>query len=179
MADQPGTSVGVPAETHAFPPFDKQTFPSQVLWLALSFATLYLLMSRLALPRVGAILGERRRRIDGDLGEARRLKGESETAAATYEAKLADARGRSQALVSDARRAQAADAETQRKSLDAALNTRIGEAEKGIVAARSAAMGNVRGIATEAAAAIIERLTGNAPGGRQDIEAAVADLLKH
>ena len=47
------------------------------------------------------------------------------------------------------------------------------------MATRSAAMGNVRGIATEAAAAIIERLTGNAPDGRQDIEAAVADLLKH
>jgi F-type H+-transporting ATPase subunit b len=180
MADQTGTSVGVPTGEHArpFPPFDKQTFPSQLLWLTLAFATLYLLMSRMALPRIESILAHRRQRIDGDLSEAQRLKGESDEAVAAYEAGLADARSRSQALINQARLAQVAEAEAQRKQLDASLNARIGEAEKGITEAKSAAMSNVRGIATEAAAAIVERLTGMVPASLDGIAAAVADVLK-
>ena len=63
MAEQTGTSV--PAEQHNFPPFDKQTFPSQLLWLTLVFVALYLLMSRIALPRIDSIMAARRGRIDG------------------------------------------------------------------------------------------------------------------
>ena len=53
-----------------FPPFDKQTFPSQLFWLTLTFVALYLLMSRIALPRIDSILERRRARIAGDLAEA-------------------------------------------------------------------------------------------------------------
>jgi F-type H+-transporting ATPase subunit b len=176
MAEQTGTSV--PAEQHGnFPPFDKQTFPSQLLWLTLVFVALYLLMSRIALPRIDSIMAARRARIDGDLGEARRLKDESDQAIASYEKALADARGRAQALLADARTAQAAQAEAQRRELDAKLNTRIGEAEKGIADSKSTAITNVRGIASDAAAAIVERLVGVAPSP-DSVAAAVAAALK-
>src|ERR1700736_6719385 len=119
-----GTSVEVPAGGHArpFPPFDKQTFPSQLLWLTLTFVALYLLMARIALPRIDQILERRRERIAGDLAEALRLKGLSDAAIASYEKSLADARGRAQALVNDSRQQQAAEAEAARKALDASLN---------------------------------------------------------
>jgi F-type H+-transporting ATPase subunit b len=175
-----GTSVEHPAGGHGpFPPFNKQTFPSQLLWLTLTFVALYLLMSRIALPRIDSILERRRARISGDLAEALRLKGESDAAIAAYEKALADARSRAQALVNDARQQQAAEAEAGRKALDATLNARIGEAEGRIAEAKSAAMVNVRGIATEAAAAIVERLIGIAPAKRDVVAAAVADALKH
>src|ERR1700722_3162372 len=124
MADQAGTSIEVPAGGHAkvFPPFDKQTFPSQLLWLALTFAALYLLMSKIALPRIDSILERRRARIAGDRAEALRLKGLSDAAIAAYEKALADARGRAQALVNESRRRQAAEAEAGRKALDTTLN---------------------------------------------------------
>ena len=109
-----GTSVEHPAGGHGpFPPFDKQTFPSQLLWLTVTFAALYLLMSRIALPRIASILESRRTRISGDLAEALRFKGESDAAIAAYEKSLADARGRAQALVNDARQKQAAEAEAR------------------------------------------------------------------
>ena len=170
----------VPAGGHArpFPPFDKQTFPSQLLWLTLTFVALYLLMSRIALPRIGSILDRRRARISGDLAEALRLKGESDAAIAAYEKSLADARARAQALVNDSRQRQAAEAEAARKALDATLNARIAEAERGIAQTKSAAMVNVRGIATEAAAAIVERLIGIAPSSPDMVAAAVAEALK-
>jgi F-type H+-transporting ATPase subunit b len=174
------TSVEVPAGGHprAFPPFDKQTYPSQVLWLALTFAALYLLMSRVALPRIDSILERRRARIAGDLTEAMRLKAESDAAIAAYEKSLADARARAQALVNDARQRQAAEAEAARKALDAELNARIAAAERGIAATKSAAMINVRAIATEAAGAIVERLIGSAPGSPDMVAAAVAEALE-
>src|ERR1700693_658301 len=106
----------VPAGGHGrpFPPFDQQTFPSQRLWLALTFVALCLLMSKIALPRIDSILERRRARIAGDLAEAQRLKGESDAAIASYEKALADARARAQALVSDSRQRQAAEAEAAR-----------------------------------------------------------------
>jgi F-type H+-transporting ATPase subunit b len=166
---------GGPGHT-TFPPFDKQTFPSQLLWLTLAFVALYLLMARVALPRVGSILDARRQRISGDLAEANHLKGQSDAAIAAYEKSLADARGRAQALVGEARQRQAADAEASRKTLDASLNARFAEAERAIADRKSAAMVNVRGIATEAASAIVERLAGGAPAGA--VEAAVGEALK-
>jgi F-type H+-transporting ATPase subunit b len=169
----------VPAGGHTFPPFDKHTFPSQLLWLVITFVTLYLLMARVALPRVGSILQKRRGHIDGDLAEASRLKGESEAAIAAYEKSLADARNRAQALLSESRQRQTADAEKERKAQDTTLNARIATAEAGIAASKSAAMQNLRGIATDAASAIVQRLVGVAPESPDAVAAAVADALKH
>jgi F-type H+-transporting ATPase subunit b len=181
MAEQLGTSTEVPGggHAHSFPPFDKQTFPSQVLWLTLTFVALYLLMARIALPRIDSILERRRVRISGDLAEAQRLKGESDMAIAAYEKSLAEARGRAQTVANESRQRQVDEAEATRKALDATLNGRIAEAESRIAATKSAAMTNVRGIATEAAAAIVERLIGTAPTNRDMVAAAVADALKH
>ena len=179
MADQPGGSTEVPAiPQHQFPPFDTQTFPSQVLWLAITFVALYALMAKVALPRIGGILEERGQRISDDLAQAQRHKDESDAAVAAYEKALAEARARAQALVSENRQQQAAEAEARRKQLDAALNARIAEAEKAVASAKSAAMVNVRGIATDAAAAIVERLVCSVPANREAVAAAVADALK-
>jgi F-type H+-transporting ATPase subunit b len=178
MANETAHTEVPGGQPHSFPPFDKQTFASQLLWLTVTFVTLYLLMSKIALPRIGAILEQRTQRIDGDIAEARRLKAESDAAIAAYEKALADARARAQALVSDARQKQAAEAEAARKALDAQLNARIAEAEHGIEQSKAAAMVNVRGIATEAAAAIVERLVGTAPPSRDLVAAAVAEALE-
>jgi len=169
----------IPQSEHGggFPPFQKDTFPSQILWLAFFFIALYLLMSRIGLPRVGGILENRQRHIDDDISEAERLKKESDEALAGYEKSLADARNRAQTLANETRQRQAAEAEATRKVLDAKLQTQIADAEKAIAARKSAAMANVRGIATDAAAAIVERLIGTAPPARE-VESAVADVLK-
>ena len=81
-----------------FPPFMKETFASQLLWLAVFFVLLYVLMAKVALPRVGSILQARRDRIAADLAEAQAHKEESEAAMAAYEKALADARNRAQAI---------------------------------------------------------------------------------
>jgi F-type H+-transporting ATPase subunit b len=178
-AKQIETVEHIPSGEHGkgFPPFDGKTFPSQLLWLALVFIALYVLMSRVALPRIGSIIENRRSRIDGDLAEAQNLKGQSDAAIAAHEKALSDARGRAQTLANETREKAAAAAEARRKEVDAGLQTRIADAEKTIASTRSAAMTNVHGIATDAAAAIVERLTGVASAGK-DVGDAVANVLK-
>ena len=177
MAENAHTEASGGEHGNDFPPFQPENFPSQVLWLVVTFVALYLLMSRVALPRIGAIFESRKARIDDDLTEAERLKAESDQAIAAYEKALADARTRAQALANETREKEAAAAEERRKALDARLNARIAEAEKAIAATCTAAMANVNGIAIEAAAAIIERLTGAAPSPSQ-VAGAVAEVLK-
>jgi F-type H+-transporting ATPase subunit b len=177
---EPITSMEhIPASEHGrgFPPFAPETFASQLFWFALFFVTLYLLMSRIALPRVGAILDQRRQAVEGDLATAQRLKDESDAAIVSYEKALAEARGRAQTLANETRERAAAAAEAKRKDVDAKLNVRLAEAEKAIAAKRAAAMVNLRSIASEAAPAIVERLTGIVPRS-QDVAAAVADVLE-
>jgi F-type H+-transporting ATPase subunit b len=169
----------VPASEHGrgFPPFDAHSFASQLIWFALTFIALYLLMSRVALPRIGSILEERRRHIADDLAQAQRLKGESDAAIAAHEKALNEARGRAQTLANETRAKATAAAEARRKEVEAKLNLHIAAAEKTIAATRSAAMTHVRGIAGEAASAIVERLIGTTPAS-QEIAQAVNAVLE-
>jgi F-type H+-transporting ATPase subunit b len=147
----------------AFPPFDRTTFGSQIIWLILFFGALYLIASRLALPRVGSVLAVRHARIAGDIEAAHRMKDEADAAAAAYEKALAEARARAQAIAGETRAKLTAQAEESRKGLEASLGAKLAEADKAIASTKAAAMANVRGIAQEAAAAIVARLTGVAP----------------
>lgn len=160
-----------------FPPFQKDTFASQLLWLAVFFIALYVMISKLAIPQIGGILEARRSRIEGDLAEAGRLKEQSDAALKAYEKALADARGRAQALAGETRDRLTAEADGTRKDLEAQLNVKLAAAEKTIATTKSAAMANVRGIAVDTATSIVERLIGSAPAAPA-VEAAVADVMK-
>src|SRR6188508_1588397 len=127
----------------AFPPFQKETFASQLIWLAVCFVGLYLLMSRIALPRVGGIITARSARIETDLAEANRLKQETDAAIAAYEKTLADARTNAQAIGAKTRDGLMAEAEKRRKTLEEQLNRKLEEAEKTIASTKTAAMSNV------------------------------------
>jgi F-type H+-transporting ATPase subunit b len=168
-----------PAGEHhgGFPPFERETFASQLVWLALTFVVLYVVMARFALPRVGSILETRRGRIAGDLADAQRFKKQSDLALGAYEDALAAARARAQAIGAETRQRAAAQSEEARKALEEKLHAKLAEAEQTIGATKSAAMGNVRAIAADAARAIVERLIGKAPEP-QDAAAAVDEALK-
>ena len=169
--EQPGGHTGV------FPPFDKTTYASQLFWLVICFVALYLLIARTAVPRISGILEQRTKRIENDFAEAQRDKEQSEAALVAYEKALADARTRAQAIGTEIREKVHAEAEENRKALESKLNTQLADAEKLIASTKTAAMTNVRGIAVDAASAIVERLTGAAPAAPV-VAAAVDAALK-
>ena len=160
-----GTQVpgGAAHEGGAFPPFDPSHFSSSLIWLAITFGLLYLLMSRIALPRMDSILSARRAKIDGDLNAAKSAKAQADAAAGAHAKTLADARANAQATAQKAREALALETAAKRAELEGALNTKLAAAEAQIAATKAQAMTNVAGIAHDSAAAIVERLTGHRP----------------
>jgi len=170
-------STEAPGGHGGFPPFQRENFPSQLIWLAVTFVLLYVLMSRLALPRIAGILADRDKRIADDIAAANRFKEQSDTAHAAYEKALADARARAQAIANETREREAAAAEETNKRLEAQLHERLAAAEKSIAATRTAAMGNVGTIAGDTASAIVQRLIGTAPAAN-DVAAAVNETMK-
>jgi F-type H+-transporting ATPase subunit b len=174
---EPTAHTEAPEGHGGFPPFQSEHFPSQLVWLTLTFVLLYVLMSKIALPRIGSIMEDRSKRISSDLAEAQRLKEQSDAAHAAYEKALADARNRAQAIAAATRQKQAAEADAAHKRLEAQLHERLAAADQSIAATRTAAMGNVRTIAADAASAIVQRLIGTTPSA-QDVAAAVGEVAK-
>jgi F-type H+-transporting ATPase subunit b len=177
MAQKTGTHTEVPAKS-GFPPFQRETFATQLFWLALCFLVLYLLVARIGLPRIGSIIEQRRGRVAGDLAEASRLKGEADEAFAAYDKALADTRAQAQAEASGTRDRLNAEAEQRRKVLEGELNAKLSAAEQQIAKTQNAAMANVRGIAIETAGAIVARLIGVTPPGSAAADAVDAVLKR-
>jgi len=184
VAESHGNAKGTTAHTAAdgghkapFPPFQKDTFASQLVSLLVAFVALYLIVSRIALPRVGSLLNERQNKIEGDLAAAQKLKDDSDAALKAYENELASARSRAQAIGAETREKLNATSEAARKTLEEQLSVKLAEAEKTIAATRQAAMSNVRSIASDAAIAIVQRLTSLAPD-RRSVNKAVDASLK-
>ncbi len=171
---QAGTQVPADAghEGGLFPPFDPATFPSQILWLAITFGLFYLFLKRVVLPRLGNILEVRSSRIAQDLDRAASLKGEADAAVAAYEQALAEAKANANAIGQQARDAAKAEAEDTRKTIEAGLDKKLSEAEDRIAQIKAGAMKDVGSIAESTATAIVEQLVGKAD--KAAIAAAVA-----
>ena len=182
MAQEPGSELiaetHVPDAEHAggFPPFDANTFESQIVWLVLSFLALYFLMYRVALPRIATVLEERRDRIADDLDQAAQFKRQTDEAIEAYEKALAEARAKAHEIAQETRDRLHEETERQRLAIEARLAEKISEAEKQIAATKEAALANVRSVAVDVADAIVVQLLGEAD--RSASERAVDTELK-
>ena len=167
------TEAGVEHETGGtFPPFDSSTFPSQLLWLAITFGLFYLFLKKVVLPRIGGILEVRSDRIAQDLDQAARMKEEADAAIAAYEQELADAKAKANAIGQSARDTAKAEAKTERKQVEASLESKLSDAEGRIALIKDAAMRDVGAIAEETAGAIVQQLIG-AKAEKSAVSAAV------
>ena len=157
------TTEGTAAEGGhgGFPPMDAHTFPSQIFWLVIFFGLLYLLMSKVALPKMAAVLDKRHKAIEGDLAKASALKHETEAAIQHYEKSLADARANAQGIATETRSKIADEIEAERSALEKTLSSKLAEADSRISATKAKAMQDVHEVAAETAAEIVSELTGH------------------
>jgi F-type H+-transporting ATPase subunit b len=155
-----GTAHPEPGGHKVFPPLDHTTFIPQLIWLAISFALLYVLLKRFALPRVGELIEERRERIQRDLSQADTLKAETEQALAAYEQALTEARSRAGAVARKMRDDMTAEADRERAKVEAEIARKLAEAEERTAQAKSKALASVNDIAADTASAIVAKLLG-------------------
>lgn len=159
-------STGTPTDaTHAkvFPPLDVGTFAPQLVWLALTFALLYVMLKRVVLPRVGEVIEERSDRVKRDLAQAETLKAETAKALVNYEQALSDARAQAGTIVKSMRDKLADEVGKERAKVDGQIAAKLAEAETRIAETKSRALASVGEIASEAAGTIVTRLIGAEP----------------
>jgi F-type H+-transporting ATPase subunit b len=154
------TGTGEPAKTGGFPPFDTSTFPSQFLWLAITFAFLFVVLWRVAGPRISGVIAARSQRIAADLAEAEKHRLDAEAAQAAYESALAQARKAAHALAEDNRKRIAGEIDAAKATAEAEAQTVTAAAEARIAQTRTAALAQVALTAKDAAIAIVAHLTG-------------------
>ncbi len=159
------------------PQFDPTFFAPQLFWLLLTFVTLYFVMTTVALPKIGAVLDERQRKIDDNLDKAAQLKAEAEAAVAAYEKALAESRAHAHSVIKEASDRLATQAEERNKALGAKLAEQIKAGEARIAEAKDKALANVRDVAIDVAGSVFDRLIG-ASADAAKLEAAVVSALK-
>jgi F-type H+-transporting ATPase subunit b len=137
-----------------------ETFPSQIFWLIVTFGLLFLFLWRITLPMIEGVIGDRRNRIEGDLGTAEKLRQQASEALARYEAELAGARSRAHHILDENRKAVAAELEQLKGRAEQEAQAAMKLGEEQVAAERARALGTLRPAAAEAAAAIVERLIG-------------------
>lgn len=135
---------------------------AQIIWLAIIFLVLYLLLSRWALPQVAGVLELRATTIATDLDAARRAKAEADAAVAEHTKATREAHAGAQGEIAQAVAAAKAEADKEAAALNARLDAQIAEAEQRIARARAAAMGALQQVASETALDVVRRLTGTA-----------------
>ncbi len=162
------------------PQLDVSTFAPQLVWLAITFVVLYLLMSRIGLPQVGAIIEARRKRLDDDLARAAEIKAEAEAVVANYQRMMAEARAQAQATIKERTDQFAAEAAQRQRQLAEALAGQTRAAEREIGAAKERAFTEIRNVAVDVARSVTEKLTGSAADQAQLVPAvdrAMAERL--
>ncbi|MDQ8699369.1 F0F1 ATP synthase subunit B' [Hyphomicrobium sp. LHD-15] len=163
-AELPGiaTDVAEALDEHksgGLPQLHQPDFGPQLFWLALTFVLLYVIMKRVALPRIGEVIEERKDRIQRDLAAAERLKGETEKALQAYEKALADARTNATSIARQTRDSLNAEVDKERKAVEDQLAKKLADAETSIGATKAKALASVKDIAGDTVVSIVGALT--------------------
>lgn len=164
------------AQSAGMPQLDFSTFPNQIFWLVVALVLIYLVLSKIALPRIGGIVADRQGTITNDIAAAEELRAKAADAEKAYNKALVDAREEANKIVAEARLDIAKDLEKATAKADAEIAAKGAESAKRIDEIRAGAAKNVEEVAKEAAAAIV-----SAMGVKLDaktVDGAVAARLK-
>ncbi|WP_170442013.1 F0F1 ATP synthase subunit B' [Ruegeria arenilitoris] len=167
--DSHGSAIGMPQLC-----FD--WFPNQIFWLVITLVVIFLVLSRVALPRIAAILAERQGTITNDLAAAEDLKAKAVEAEEAYNKALADARAEAQRIAAEARAEIQADLDDAIAKADAEIAAKAAESEKAIAEIRAGALESIRQVANDTAAELVTALGGEADA--KTISSAVSAQMK-
>ena len=167
--DAGGAAIGMPQ-------LCADWIPNQIFWLLVTLGAIYFVMSRIALPRIGAVLAERSGTITNDLAAAEELKSKAVEAEAAYEKALVDAREEANRIVADAKASIQGDLEVQMQAADAQIAEKTAESEKAIAEIRASALESVSTVAKDTAKELVAAM--GATADAKTITAAVNARMK-
>ncbi|WP_370303290.1 F0F1 ATP synthase subunit B' [Pseudooceanicola sp.] len=175
-ADLAGSCVDAYGGAIGMPQLCGDWFPNQIFWLILTLIAIYLILSRVALPRIAAILAERQGTITNDIAAAEDLKAKAVEAEEAYNKALADARAEAQRIIAETRAEIQAELDDAIAKADAEIAAKSAESEKAIAEIRAGALEAVEAVAKDTAGALVAALGGKAD--QDAVGAAVTSRLK-
>lgn len=175
MADNT-VEAGAEAGGAGMPQLDFSTFPNQIFWLLVTLVVIYLILSRVALPRIGAVLAERQGTITNDIAAAEELKLRAQEAEAAYDKALVDARAEANKIVADAKADIQAELDAEMQKADAEIAAQTAESEKAIAEIQAGATDAVKAVAKDTAKEIVAAMGGKADA--KTITAAINARMK-
>lgn len=164
------------ASAPGMPQLDFSTWGNQIFWLIVTLVVIYFVLSRVALPRIAAVLATRAGTITNDIAAAEELKQKAKDAEAAYEKALADARVEAGRIVAETRAEIQADLDAATAKADAEIAAKTAEGEKAIAEIRASALESIELVAKDTAAAIVAGLGFSADA--KTVDQAVADRMK-
>lgn len=176
MATETHSAADAAAAGPGMPQLDFSTWGNQIFWLVLALIATYLILSRVALPRIGAVLAERQGTITNDIVAAEDLKAKAIEAEAAYDKALLDARAEAQRIVADAKAEIQADLDVAISKADAEIAAKSAESAKAISEIRASALENVKVVAKDTAKEIVAAMGGKADA--KTVTAAVTARMK-
>lgn len=160
MAAETSYDSAAEAASGGLPQFDVSTWGSQIFWLALTFAVLYLALSRFILPNLRNTLATRSDRIADDLDSASRMQREAEEAEKAYETSLRDARAKAANLAESTRQSVDNEIKAELDAADAEAEAQASVAEARIRDIKTAALANIDAIAADVTQSVLSDITG-------------------
>ena len=154
------TAVNAGAQSKTFPPLDPDTFGPQLVWFALTFGLLFLLVRRVILPRIDEVMKGRRDRISADENRAEELKGDTQSALADHERAIAEAKAEAAAITESMRQKLLRELDRERSRHEAEIAAKLVEADKRIAASKAMAIAAIHDVAPDIANTVVARLAG-------------------
>jgi F-type H+-transporting ATPase subunit b len=167
---------GAEAAAPGMPQLDFTSFPNQIFWLVVTLVVIYLVLSKVALPRIASVLAERQGTITNDIAAAEELKQKAADAEAAYEKALADARGEAGRIAAETKAEMQAEVDAAMQKADAEIAARTAEGEAKIAEIRDGAAAAVKDVARDTAKEVVSALGIDIDA--KSVEAAVTSQLK-
>jgi len=164
------------AEAAGMPQLDFAMFPNQIFWLLVTLVVIYFVLSRVALPRIGGVLAERKGTITNDLAAAEELKQKAVGAEKAYNDALVSARAEAAKIVAAAKADIQKDLDKAMAKADAEISAKAAESEQRIGEIRAGAEAAVSEVAKDTAKELVAALGGKADA--KTVTAAVNAALK-
>lgn len=164
------------AASGGMPQLDFSTFPNQIFWLLVTLLAIYVILSRVALPRIGGTIANRKNQITSDLSAASELKAQAVNAEKAYNDALANARMEAAKIIAETKATIQKDLDKATAKADAEIAAKAAESEKALAEIREGAMEAVTEVAKSTAKEIVAALGGKADA--RAVTAAVTAALK-
>ncbi|MFX0541741.1 F0F1 ATP synthase subunit B' [Roseovarius sp. S4756] len=174
--EEAGVCVGPDGGAIGLPQLCPDWMGNQIFWLLVTLVVIFFVLSRIALPRIAAVLAERQGTITNDIAAAEDLKVKASEAEAAYEKALADARSNANDIIAETKAGIKADLDEAMAKADAEIAAKTAEGEKAIDEIRAGALESVKDVAKDTAKEIVAAMGGKADA--KSVNAAVTSQMK-